>query len=675
MQRKQVLFYFFYGLLSLLLAIVFTYPLITDLSQKVFGFSGDNFSSIWYFWWLKHADLNNLNPSFTPFVSAPFGHHFLNIVTEVLWTWPMSLLTRLFNEVVAFNVLILASFPLSAITTHLLVRYISRNFWAAFFAGIAFAFAPYHFWQGYAHLSLAQIQWMPLYILSLFYFDQHRSLRSGLFVSASLFLVTMTTFYYGYFMVLFTVLFFAWKIIYSFLKERRLFFDFQTLKLSFLSLLFFLLLISPFLYQLYHFKTTQEIPPLPNRPLNDLLSLSLRPWDLLIPAPNHFLLGEAGQEFYKNKITKISNDYKSISAFLPERVLFVGFSVFLLSLSGIVVGLWRKKYRDSTLTLLFLTVGVLLLSLPPIMYFRGQEILLPNYYLYQYIPYFRAYVRLGIVLLLLMLLLSSFTISSLMEKLNWSGTKALVLLFLSVFVLAEYLPRPGSSFTDLTSVTKAYHWLKEKKSDSIIAEYPKTFDMPDALIMQRTHQKKLFNPINLSERMVFEGIHDPYLSTTQRILSSLGVNYLFVHTQPLYDFTHPIDDLFYTRYMDPHKLYPNPEPVYFNQGTLVYELAKSSDLAGAIFSLKEGFQWPHGNEKEFLPGTNYIYLGNFTKSQVSVDLEINKDIGKAVYLGEIKEKTNSKERIVLREAWNVIEVNTPTETNLKINLSNFKIDS
>jgi hypothetical protein len=75
--------------------------------------------------------------------------------------------------VVAYNLLVLASFVLCGLGTFLLVRELTGRSDAALIAGIIFAFATTRF-DHYFHLELLWAQWMPLALWML-----HRALRSG----------------------------------------------------------------------------------------------------------------------------------------------------------------------------------------------------------------------------------------------------------------------------------------------------------------------------------------------------------------------------------------------------------------------------------------------------------------------------------------------------------------
>ena len=67
-----------------------------------------------------------------------------------------------------YNGVLACSFVLAGYGTWLLVRDLTRNDGAAFVAGFAFAFCPYHMGHLLGHMNLASLQWIPFYLWALF---------------------------------------------------------------------------------------------------------------------------------------------------------------------------------------------------------------------------------------------------------------------------------------------------------------------------------------------------------------------------------------------------------------------------------------------------------------------------------------------------------------------------
>jgi uncharacterized membrane protein len=110
---------------------------------------------------------------------------------------PGRALARLLSPVAAYNVLILASFPLSAGAAYLLARYVLDSHLGAMVAGLAYAFLPFHVTQAAGHPHVAQTQWLPLYFLALWWCLDRPDLRRALLLLAAAAAVALSNFYGG----------------------------------------------------------------------------------------------------------------------------------------------------------------------------------------------------------------------------------------------------------------------------------------------------------------------------------------------------------------------------------------------------------------------------------------------------------------------------------------------
>src|SRR5450432_4250159 len=132
-------FLFLFSLISLAL----TWPAILHLHDRVIGsYPGDNFHFLWELWYVAHAvfDLHK-TPLFDPDIYVPFGFDLIKNQDlspgTVLLFMP---LTRLIGEVATYNLLIIASFALTAYGTFLLAMELWKNRVAAVFAALSVAF-------------------------------------------------------------------------------------------------------------------------------------------------------------------------------------------------------------------------------------------------------------------------------------------------------------------------------------------------------------------------------------------------------------------------------------------------------------------------------------------------------------------------------------------------------
>jgi hypothetical protein len=182
------------------LTVALTYPISWHLSDSLPGYPPiDNFHYLWELWYPAHAifDLHT-SPFVDPHVYSPFGFDFIRnqdmSPATVLLFVP---LTRAVGEVVAYNLIILMSYPLSAFGTYLLCRELWGNRLAALVAGTAVGFCAYRVSHALGHLSTATTQWIPFFFLYLERSITRPTIRNGLLAGLFYSLSALVTWYYA----------------------------------------------------------------------------------------------------------------------------------------------------------------------------------------------------------------------------------------------------------------------------------------------------------------------------------------------------------------------------------------------------------------------------------------------------------------------------------------------
>lgn len=192
--------------LYLLLSIVVTLPMVLRLASDVPHDPGDPLLNTWILWWNAHH--LPLSPGwwdglfFYPASGTlAFSEHLLGlapITTPIQWLGGSPLL--------AYNIALLLSFPLSGLAMHLLCLFLTRRHDLALIGGLAYAFAPYRMGR-FDHIQTLSSYYMPLALLGLHAYRQSR--RAGwlaLFGAAWL----MQSLCNGYYLVYFSVLVVLW---------------------------------------------------------------------------------------------------------------------------------------------------------------------------------------------------------------------------------------------------------------------------------------------------------------------------------------------------------------------------------------------------------------------------------------------------------------------------------
>jgi hypothetical protein len=183
----------------LLLTAVMTWPQARFLTQPVVPDYGDPLLSTWRLSWVAHqlprdplhlfdANIFHPEPNSLAFSDAMIVPSLM--VAPLVWAGV--------HQVIAYNVLLLSGFVLSALAMFVLVRSLTRHTGAALIAGAVFGFLPYRFLH-YGHVELQMAQWMPLCLWALHRTIADARLRDGLLGGIFLTLQTLSSFYYGIF--------------------------------------------------------------------------------------------------------------------------------------------------------------------------------------------------------------------------------------------------------------------------------------------------------------------------------------------------------------------------------------------------------------------------------------------------------------------------------------------
>jgi len=151
-----------------ILSLIATYPAWLHLSDAVIGPEEDNQQNYWTIWWYEQAIFeNHISPWFCPIMYHPFGSSLGLHDVGPAYALPGALIALLAGPVAAYNLLILLSFPLAAISTYLLAADMRFSVAAAWTAGLVFAFSPFLPAHAQHHLQMTGIHWFPLLVLAL----------------------------------------------------------------------------------------------------------------------------------------------------------------------------------------------------------------------------------------------------------------------------------------------------------------------------------------------------------------------------------------------------------------------------------------------------------------------------------------------------------------------------
>jgi hypothetical protein len=160
---------------------------------------GDPLFSIWRMGWVFHHLQGDPRPLFDAniFYPEPLTLTYSDsMLVPALTEAP--LLAAGVHPVVAYNVLFLASYFLSAIATYSLIVRLTGSAQAGFIGGLIYGFYPYRF-EHYSHLELQMTYWMPLALLALHRFAATFNVAPAIVLTLCVVAQLYSSMYYGVF--------------------------------------------------------------------------------------------------------------------------------------------------------------------------------------------------------------------------------------------------------------------------------------------------------------------------------------------------------------------------------------------------------------------------------------------------------------------------------------------
>jgi hypothetical protein len=438
------------------LTCLFTHPAAFELGSHHVGEArGDAKGYLWNFWWTKTALERGRNPFETDAIFHPIGiglsFHTLGFLQGMEF-YPLSLA---FGEVAAANLVVLATFPASALATYALARAAGAGAVGSFLAGVVFAFCPYRLARLAGHYDLLGTEWIPLYALSLWKLAERDRLFVPLVLAAgaSAAACGYTASTYLVFLAGFTLLFLAFR---PRIAPRTIAVGFVTAAL-----------LLPMLLQAYVDRTSWTYEPYPgaSRYVSDLLGY-------VTPSPRQNFLGPlAGKAFDQN---------------LTETTVFAGYLVLASAIAALAL---RKRLPGASFWLVSAAASFVL-SLGATLRIGGVDTGFPlPFTLFTLTPVLdemRAPSRFSILTMLSLAVLFALLWTHLTKGLR---RERLFALPATVLLALEYIALPAPRFS--AGVAPFYRGLA-KKEDAVVVEIPGIEQAPlEAMYHQTFHGKPI----------------------------------------------------------------------------------------------------------------------------------------------------------------------------------------
>lgn len=470
------------------LSIVYTYPAVLHLGDRIIGdFSDHALLSLWDLWWVKHAVLTSgLRVFHTNHIFYPGGIslYFHTLVPLYgLLSIPIQLAL---NLVIAHNVIILASFVVSGLTSFLLVRYVVRDEWAAFVAGAAFTFSSYHTARAMGHLNLVLIEWLPLYALLLLKSADSEwfAILSGICLS----LIMLVDLHYLLYCALLTGVFALYRLWRAKGDGAQVV---RCIKLLALVGLSFVLVGLPALVPMVREAASSPgIYPGTSEVLYHSADLA----SYFIPSQYQFLYGD-----------RFNHIRSQLSQGPFESQNYVGYACLALAIVGVRGARCRERRMAAFWAVVVLFFWIL--SLGPILHILGQteftefkaSVLLPYAFVHNLplVGISRAVGRMSVMVLLGLVVLSGFGVRALLTRVEAArvgalSVKSLMFVLVLGVVLFENLPNPF--IRSVPEVPSFYESLASDSQTYAVLDLPTPWRigwMENYQFYQTVHEKKL----------------------------------------------------------------------------------------------------------------------------------------------------------------------------------------
>jgi hypothetical protein len=444
--------------LATLVTLVIAAPVLRAPSERIFGM----------------AIVGRHHDPFT--VMEQFGRPFsVGVYSQPVTDLAGALIARVSGAVAAYNWLVLLSFPLSAAAAYLLARHLALSPAAATLAAMAFAFSPFHLAHAAYHPHIAQVEWLPLYLLALWRCLDRPSPGAIAWLGAATLAVTLSNFYGGLIAAVITPVagaaywFFAVRLAPSprdalvvtgkprglrgldGLRALRGLRGLRGLAITLGTLA--CLAVAGLAYVSWAARDLVANRAAFAFPRVNLFLYSAKWWSYLVPPVEHPLLGAAARRIWTAA---------GVSDGLLEQQVTLGWAIIALGL--VAVAAWRHRDRQQPSlarvpVLVIVAAAALVCSLSPERRIGAFTFVRPSALLYDVVPMFRSYARFGVVVQLMAALLAGIGV----DRLGRAGTMRARLVCLALVILAagEYAVSPSALSRDVLP-TRAHRWLMQQ---------------------------------------------------------------------------------------------------------------------------------------------------------------------------------------------------------------------
>jgi len=384
-------------------------------------------------------------------------------------------------------------------------------------------FSPYSFYRFRDHFLLSNIWIVILFMHYVLFYSKLNRTFNYIYLTLFLLLISLFSNYYGFFSLIFFILFIILKLFIAKIITIRIV-SFHFIKNSLMGIICYIII---FVFWLLIFKLlnlgnnniTQTLSLITlSRPLEDFFTFTSRPWYYFLPSIDNPFFGG----ITKNAIDWLQNDwgYFLTNNYFPTEhsASYLGWVNFIFALFGFRY-IWRKVSIQKShkvwtremdvLTLGFVAIFLVIITMPPFFTISGLKIYMPSFLLWKLFPMFRVLARLGIIILLIELVFTGYGYVTFLDfiKLKISSSKLRIKRFLlkkwgvvSFFIILPffilslmefYVP---IYFTDVNTAPSVFTYVKNNTpTNAVLVTYPVN-KAGDTFFWIREYKRALINP-------------------------------------------------------------------------------------------------------------------------------------------------------------------------------------
>ena len=473
--------------------------LLSFLNNNIIGQLGDQIGTLWLgqiFYYKKFALLRFYSIEY--FSNNP--QSFESLYFSNIYNFLYLSFASVFGSFFTYNFLTFLFLTFNSLSLFYLLRKLKISNSVSLLFSLVFSTIPY-FYSHFEHQTLL-ILFPSIILIGLLLNTDLITLkfRSLIYVSILLNIQVLFSLYLGYFVGIYVFLFF----IISFINHKDKLIIYNFLLITTLSLVMFLFSNLSTVYSFLNPTSSVSTYDFPNnqyeknvstysfereRPLEDFLYFSSRPWYYFLYHTNHPVFGNVTKGFVEYFSEEL--DIWIFKNHFPaeHNSSFIGITVIFI----IFLGFLKKIIQRNPLVfkLFIISIFLFVLTLPPVLPLGFMNLYTPSYIMYEVFPMFRSIARLAIFIHINLFIIAAYVINELVIK-SKRSKKILILAGLFVLFSFEYFGNYKSIGVLKLDETNKY-LLEHNQSKYMTAAFPNSF-RNEFLLNMVYHESPLFNP-------------------------------------------------------------------------------------------------------------------------------------------------------------------------------------